>query len=71
MRREETEEVWAHPFLADFSASEMKMKAFEAPYRPEIDDIFEKTPLDIEMEKKEQEEEVIAFNGRSDMFASF
>jgi serine/threonine protein kinase len=71
MRREEAEEVWAHPFLSEFSASEMKMKAYEAPFRPEIDDIFEKTPLDVEMEKKEQDEGVLAFSGRSDVFSSF
>ena len=71
MRRDETTEVWAHPFLSCFTPTEMKMKAYEAPYRPEIDDIFEKTALDVKMDEKEKEEEIIAFNGRSDMFASF
>ena len=70
MRRSESEEVWEHPVLANYSSSEMKMKGYEAPFRPDIDDIFEQTHLDIEMEE-EEDTEAIPYNGRSDAFSSF
>lgn len=71
MRRGEVEEVWAHPFLADFTSADMLLKTCEAPVRPDIDDIFDKSEEDVEAERREREEGVVPFTGRSDTFASF
>jgi serine/threonine protein kinase len=71
MRSEESDEVWAHPFLENFTSTDLKMKVYEAPVRPDIDNVFDKTPEDIEQEKIEKQEEIQPFTGRSDTFSSF
>ena len=67
MRRGETAEIWDHPFVSELSLNEVMMKSIDAPVKPEVCDIFEKTFLDYE----DVDDGIVPYRGKNDIFSSF